>query len=165
MGEPTDILALTGSAPERALAAGEVLYGQGDDEERSVAILVAGALRVELDGIELAEITVPGAFVGEIGALLGSARSATVVATAPSVVRMIGDPDAFFRDDPRLGLEVARQLAGRLHRLLAYLGDVRAQYAGADGHLGVLDAVLARIASRPPVDIDAGSDRAADYDA
>jgi len=162
---PPDVLALTADAPRRELAAGEVLYGQGDGADRSVAVLVEGALRVELDGIQLADITVPGAFVGEIGALVGSARTATVVATSPSVVRVIGDPDAFFRDDPRLGLELARQLAGRLHRLLTYLGDVRSQYADADGHLGVLDAVLARIASRPPVDIEPGSDRAADYDA
>ena len=165
MDGPPDVLALTADVPRRELAAGEVLYGQGDGADRSVAVLVEGALRVELDGIQLADITVPGAFVGEIGALVGSARTATVVATSPSVVRVIGDPDAFFRDDPRLGLELARQLAGRLHRLLTYLGDVRSQYADADGHLGVLDAVLARIASRPPVDIEPGSDRAADYDA
>jgi len=159
------VLALTAGAPERALAADEVLFGQGNGSDRSVAVLVEGELRVHLDGIELAQITVPGAFVGEIGALLGSARTATVVASAPSVVRVIGDPDTFFRDDPRLGLELARQLAGRLHRLLTYLGDLRSQYADTDGHLGVLDSVLARIAARPPVDIEPGSDRAADYDA
>lgn len=165
MDGPADVLALTAGVPERVLPAGEVLFGQGAGADRSVAVLVEGELRVELDGIELAEITVPGAFVGEIGALLGSARTATVVASAPSVVRVIGDPDAFFRDDPRLGLELARQLAGRLHRLLAYLGDLRSQYGDADGHLGVLDSVLGRIAARPPVDIEPGSDRAADYDA
>lgn len=165
MDARTDVLALTDDLPARELRAGEVLFGQGADDERSVAVLVEGALRVELDGIELAEITVPGAFVGEIGALLGGARTATVVATTDTVVRVIGDPEAFFRDDPRLGLELARQLAGRLQRLLAYLGDVRSQYAGDDGHLGVIDAVLGKIASRPPVDIDPGSDRDADYDA
>ena len=165
MGDPTGVLALTDGLPARHLAAGEVLFGQGDGDERTVAVLVEGSLRVELDGVALAEITVPGAFVGEIGALLGTARSATVVAVEPSEVRVIGDPESFFRDDPRLGLEVARQLAGRLQRLLAYLGDVRAQYAGADGHLGVLDTVLGKIASRPPVDIEPGSDRDADYDA
>jgi CRP/FNR family transcriptional regulator, cyclic AMP receptor protein len=162
---PPDVLALTAGLPQRELAAGEVLIGQGDGDERSVAILVAGSLRVELDGAQLAEIAVPGAFIGEIGALLGSARTATVVATVPTTVRIVGDPESFFRDDPRLGLELARQLAGRLQRLLAYLGDVRAQYGDEDGHLGVLDAVLARIASRPPVEIDPGSDRDADYEA
>ena len=142
MDDRGDVLALTADLPLRRLRAGEVLFGQGDGDEQSVAVLVEGSLRVEVDGVELADITVPGAFVGEIGALLGGARTATVVATADTVVRVIGDPETFFRDDPRLGLELSRQLAGRLQRLLAYLGDVRAQYAGADGHLGVLDSVL-----------------------
>lgn len=165
MDARTDVLALTDGLPARDLVAGEILFDQGEGDGRSVAVLVEGALRVEVDGVELAEITVPGSFVGEIGALLGGVRTATVVATAPTVVRVIGDPETFFRDDPRLGLELSRQLAGRLQRLLAYLGDVRAQYAGADGHLGVLDSVLGKIASRPAVDIEPGSDRDADYDA
>lgn len=165
MDEPIDILALTTGLPTRRLQPGEVLLGPAQGDDRSVAILVEGALRVELDGAQLAEITVPGSFVGEIGALVGGERTATVVATEATSVRVVGDPEAFFRDDPRLGLEVARQLAGRLQRLLAYLGDVRAQYADQDGHLGVLDSVLGKIASRPPVDIEPGSDRAADYEA
>ena len=78
-------------------------------------------------------------------------------------MRIIGDPDAFFASHPEIGLELARQLAGRLHRLLAYLGDVRAQYADAEGHVTMIDAVLGRLASRPPVEIEPGSDRAPDY--
>jgi CRP/FNR family transcriptional regulator, cyclic AMP receptor protein len=163
--EPTDVLGLTSGLPTRRLESGEVLLGPAHGDGRSVAILVDGALRVELDGARLADITLPGSFVGEIGALVGGERTATVVATEPTTVRLVGDPEAFFRDDPRLGLEVARQLAGRLQRLLAYLGDIRAQYADQDGHLGVLDSVLGKIASRPPVDIEPGSDRAADYEA
>ena len=38
---------------------------------------------------------------------------------------MIGDPDAFFTSHPQLALELARQLAGRLQRILAYLADIR----------------------------------------
>jgi CRP/FNR family transcriptional regulator, cyclic AMP receptor protein len=161
----TDVLALTAALPTRRLEPGEVLLGPGHGDGRSVAILVEGALRVDLDGAQLAEITVPGSFVGEIGALVGGERTATVVATEATTVRMVGDPQSFFRDDPRLGLELARQLAGRLQRLLAYLGDVRAQYGDQEGHLGVLDAVLGKIASRPPVDIEPGSDRDAGYEA
>ena len=60
-------------------------------------------------------------------------RTARVVATEPTTVRSIGDPDAlFFASHPELALELARQLAGRLHRLLAYLGDVRSQYRDAE---------------------------------
>jgi len=158
-----NVLSVTSGMPERRLDPDEVLFGQGDAEAGSVAVLVEGALRVDLADTHLSDVTEPGGFVGEIAALLGTARTATVTATAPSTVRIIGDPDAFFASHPEIGLELARQLAGRLHRLLAYLGDVRLQYADADGHLSVFDSVLSRLASRPHVDIEPGSDRSPDY--
>jgi CRP/FNR family cyclic AMP-dependent transcriptional regulator len=149
--------------PERRLGAGEVLFAEGEGDARSVAVLVDGSLRIDLDGAHLSDVSVPGGFVGEIAALLGTNRTADVTATSPSTVRIIGDPDAFFASHPEIGLELARQLAGRLHRLLAYLGDVRAQYADDDGHMNMLDSVLGRLASRPPVEIEPGSDRSPDY--
>jgi CRP-like cAMP-binding protein len=156
------VLEVTAGMPERRLEADEVLFAQGEDTT-SVAVLLDGCLRVELDGAHLSDVTVPGAFVGEIAALLDTGRTAEVVATESSTVRLIGDPDAFFASHPEIGLELARQLAGRVHRLLAYLGDVRSQYADADGHLTLIDSVLGRLASRPHVEIEPGSDRSPDY--
>jgi CRP/FNR family transcriptional regulator, cyclic AMP receptor protein len=157
-------LELTAEMPQRQLEPGEVLFGRGEAADASVAVLVSGALRVSLDDVTISEITTPGAFVGEIGALLlGSVRSATVTAAEPTTVRIIGDPPGLFATHPELALELARQLAGRLHRLLAYLGDLRAQYADAEGHVSMVDSVLGRLASRPPVDIEPGSDRSPDY--
>lgn len=155
-----DVLALTEGMPQRTVAEGEAVLG---DRRGEVVVLVDGRLRVDLGDQELARIDAPGSFVGEIGALLGTARSAEVVALEPSTVRTIGDPETFFTEHPELALELARQLAGRLHRLLAYLGDVRAQYADRDDHLGMLDSVLGRLSSRPPLDIEPGSDRSPDY--
>jgi CRP-like cAMP-binding protein len=106
---------------------------------------------------------VPGTIVGEIGALLSQPRSATVNAVVPSVIREIGDPDEFFAAHPQVGLEVARQLAGRLYRLTAYVTDVQQQFGDRDDHLGVFGEVLSRIAARPAIDIDPGSDRSPDY--
>jgi CRP/FNR family transcriptional regulator, cyclic AMP receptor protein len=163
VGAAEDVLALTEGMPERRLAAGEVLYRQGDDSPAEVGVLVAGSLRLELDGSPLDEVTVPGTFVGEVGALLGSSRPASVVATTAATVRMIGDPEAFFGTHPQLSVQLARQLAGRLDRLLAYLHDLRGQYAGSDGHLTVVASVLGRLASRPAVEIEPGSDRSPDY--
>src|SRR5262245_35656252 len=100
--------------PERRLEAGQVLYAQGDDSPLEVGVLVEGTLRLELDGSALDEVTVPGTFVGEVGALLGAARPASVVAATPATVRMIGDPEAFFSSHPQLAIQLARQLAGRL---------------------------------------------------
>lgn len=158
----TDVLALTGGMPERAVPAGASVFQDGAGTI-PVLVLVAGRLRVLQGGAEIALIDRPGAFVGEIGALLGTARTAEVVAAEDSVVRSIGEPDAVFAAHPDLALELARQLAGRLHRLVAYLGDVREQYADRDDHLGMLDVVLARLSSRAPVDIEPGSDRSPDY--
>lgn len=157
-----DVIGLTAGMPERSVAEGESVFDDGTGLA-PVLVLVRGSLRVASGGTELARLDVPGSFVGEIGALLGTPRTADVVALEPSVVRTIGDPEAFFGAHPALALELARQLAGRLHRLVAYLGDVRAQYADRDDHLGMLDAVLARLSSRPPIDIEPGSDRAPDY--
>jgi CRP-like cAMP-binding protein len=158
-----DVLALTADVPERRLEPGDVLFEYGDDSQSGVAILVEGVLGVEVHGAALPDVTAPGAFVGEVGALLGTERSATVLARGPATVRVVGDPTAFFATHPELALELARQLAGRLHRLTAYLDDLRAQYAGEEGHLTMVDAVLGRLASRPPVDIEPGSDRSPDY--
>ena len=163
MSDRHDVLAATAGMPERELAAGEILFGQGDEGEGSVAVLVAGALRIELGDTHLSDISTPGGFAGEIAALLGTERTATVRAIEPSTVRVIGDPTAFFASHPEVGVELARQLAARLQRLLAYLGDIRTQYADAEGHLSLIDSVLGRLASREPVEIEPGSDRSPDY--
>ena len=157
------MLSLTDDVPERQLAAGAYVYEEGTADHSTVTVLVEGRLTVDIDGTRMPDVTVPGSFVGEVGALLGIARTATVVAVEPSTVRVVGDPETFFAEHPQLSLELARQLAGRLHRLTSYLGDVRAQYADAGGHLEMVDAILGRLASRPPVEIDGGSDRAPDY--
>jgi CRP/FNR family cyclic AMP-dependent transcriptional regulator len=157
------VLTLTDDVPERELAAGAFVYAEGTADHSTVTVLVEGRLAVDVDGTRMPDVTIPGSFVGEVGALLGIARTATVVAVEPSTVRVVGDPETFFAEHPQLSLELARQLAGRLHRLTSYLGDVRAQYADAGGHLEMVDAILGRLASRPPVEIDGGSDRAPDY--
>jgi CRP-like cAMP-binding protein len=163
MSSPPEVLSLTTEMPERHLEPGEVLFDQHELSPVVVAVLVDGHLEVRMGDAVIGGIDQPGAFVGEIGALLGDARTATVAATTPATVRIIGDPDAFFATHPQLALELARQLAGRLHRMLAYLGDLREQYSDAEGHLTMVDSVLGRLASRAPVEIDPGSDRSPDY--
>lgn len=155
-------LELTTGMPERRLAPGQKLF---DDEQGSsaIAVLVEGRLLISSGGAEIAQVDVPGAFIGEIGALLAVPRVAEVTAAETTVVRHIGDPTTFFHDHPELALELARQLAGRLHRLTAYLADVRVQYADRDDHLGMADALLGRLASRPPVEVEPGSVRSPDY--
>lgn len=157
-----DVLVLTDDVPTRSLERGEVLFAQGEVTS-SVAVLVDGELEVRAGDLVVSRLATPGAFVGEIGALLGQRRSATVTATAPTRIREIGDPSEFFARHPELGLEVARQLAGRLDRLTAYVSDVQRQFADRDDHLGMFAELLGRIAARPVVDVEPGSDRSPDY--
>ena len=159
----SEALLLTADLPTRHLDPGEVLYGQGDESGVGIAVLVDGRLSIELEDMVISEISAPGSFIGEIGALLRAPRTAQVVAVEPSTVRLISDPDALFSSHPELALELARQLAGRLNRLLAYLGDVRTQYREEGGHLAVLDSVLGKLATRAPVEIEPGSDRSPYY--
>ena len=151
-------LTLTEHLPARELVAGEALFGP-DDTGEGLVVLVSGRLQVEAGGAALGSVDVPGAFVGEIAALLGTGRTADVVADGPVTVRHVASPVELFAAHPELGLELARQLAARLHRLTAYLVDVRGQYAGSDGHLGMVDSVLGTLSSRPAVDIEPGSER------
>jgi CRP/FNR family transcriptional regulator, cyclic AMP receptor protein len=157
-----DVLTLTADLPTRTLVADEKLFVEGTPSS-IVVILVDGELLVEAGGDAVHRYTTPGAFIGETGALLEQPRNATVTATRTTVVREIGHPVEFFMHHPRLGLEVARQLAGRLDRLNAYIVDVQRQVGGHDGHLGMFGELLNRIAARPPVDIEPGSDRSPDY--
>ena len=157
-----DALALTVGLPELALAPGEVLFTEGE-AATNIAVLVDGELVIEAGDMVVNRHTTPGTFIGEIGALLGQVRSASVTAVAPTVVRNIGNPDEFFAAHPELGVEVARQLAARLTRLTAYIVDVQHQFAERDDHLGVFGELLGRIAGRPPIDIEPGSDRSPDY--
>ncbi len=144
------------------MAAGEVVYREGD-AVTTVLVLVDGQLQIDRGGVVVNTHRVPGSVVGEIGALLHQPRSATVTAAVPSVIREIGDPDDFFAANPQVGLELARQLAARLARLTAYVADVQQQFRDRDDHLGVFGELLTRIADRPPVDIELGSDRSPDY--
>jgi CRP-like cAMP-binding protein len=159
---PDALLDLTADLPVRRLAAGEALFTQGDDSS-TVVVLVEGTLEVRVGDVVVSRLSAPGSIVGEIGALLGQPRNASVTALSEVGVREISDPDEMFAAHPALGLEVARQLAGRLDRLNAYVVDVQRQFADRDDHLGMFAEVLSRMAARPVVDIEPGSDRSPDY--
>jgi CRP-like cAMP-binding protein len=157
-----DVVALTEGLPERSLTGGEVLIEEGH-ESREVLVLVEGELVVEVDGHVIERHTRPGTFVGETGALLHQPRNATVSAAGPTVIREIGHPEAFFASHAELGIEVARQLAARLHRLRSYVNEVQRQFDDRGDHLELFGEILDRLATSRPIDIEGGSERSPDY--
>ncbi|WP_162177303.1 cyclic nucleotide-binding domain-containing protein [Actinotalea ferrariae] len=96
---------MTGRRRVRTLAAGEVLFRQGEAGD-DVALLLDGVVEVERDGRFLVEIG-PGAVLGE-RALLEGARTATVRAVTPLTVALVAG-DALAREDLAVLLEGHRR--------------------------------------------------------
>lgn len=105
----------TAEIPERTFAEGETLFEEGD-QGRDLYVLLGGSVRVLKRGHEVAVIDEPGAYFGEMSVLLGTPRTATVVAAEGSRLLVVPQDhvEAFFGDTPRLALRIARGLAERL---------------------------------------------------
>lgn len=146
----TDMLALSAHLPEVGFAPGDIVVQEGG-ATGGLWVLVSGALQVRKGGVPVNTITQPGALVGEISVLLGSAFSATVVATQPSVLRHAADGQALLARDPAITHLVAVGLAERLNFVTTYLADLKHQYGEAPG-LTMVSDVLNQLAQRqaPP---------------
>jgi len=94
-----DMLTLSAHLPEVCFASGNVIVHEGGTTG-GIWVLVSGALQVLKGDVVINGINQPGAMVGEISTLLGTAHGATVVATAPSVLRHASDGRAFCHPTP-----------------------------------------------------------------
>ena len=139
-----DVLALCRDLPELQVPAGTVLIEEGVPMGR-MYVLRQGGFQVVRNGVKVVAISEPGAFMGEISALLGSAPMADVVATEDSTVHVLDDASAAARRDPELTYAVAQLLARRLQAVTSYLVDIKRQYAGTNTHLALMDQVLASL--------------------
>lgn len=155
-----EVLAMCRHFPELRIAAGESLIAEGVARDR-MYVLREGAFEVLREGVVVVRIAEPGAFLGEISAVLGSAPTAAVVAMRDSVVHVIETASRQVRRNPELTLAIAQLMARRLVALTAYLVDIKQQYAGSDGHLSVMDRVLSDLVSAvSPTPARLGSERA-----
>ncbi len=141
MGRVTDLLALCSDLPVRRLRAGEVVIDEGG-RPAELLVLESGAVTVERDGTPFARIDSPGAVFGELSFVLSQPATATVRAAVDVTLRVVEDPEAFLTERPGAALAVLRMTAARLDGLTQYLVDVKQQFAGLGGHLGLVDQIL-----------------------
>jgi CRP-like cAMP-binding protein len=149
---------LSSGWPELRVAEGEVVLHEGGSSDR-LLVLVDGALEVRRDGEVVATIDQPGACIGEIGLLLGTANTADVVATAPSTLRALDDARSSLATDAALLGPVAAILASRLRLVTAYLSDLKRQYSDVAPGLGMVSEVLTSLSQHQGDDMDPGSER------
>jgi len=137
----TDLLALAADLPSLDFAAEEVLLEEGSSPGR-MFVLESGSVVIEHAGVPFARIDTPGAVLGEMAAVLDKPATATVRAASSVTVRVVEHPVEFLTDRPGAALAVLRTTASRLDGLTHYLVDVKNQYGGQDGHLGMVDQIL-----------------------
>ena len=111
----------------------------------------------------LAVLDTPGAMLGEMSTVLQRPASASVTAMVDTTLLVATDGAAYLREHPDVLLEVARTLATRLDNLTGHLVDVKRQYGGEDGHLGMLDDVLSSLMHHQGRQVSPGSARLPDY--
>jgi CRP/FNR family cyclic AMP-dependent transcriptional regulator len=130
-------LSLCTGLPEVRFAPGDLLIEEGVRTDR-LYVLKSGAFEVIRNGVRIVLIDEPGSFLGEISALLGSAPTASAVATRDSAVHVIEKASAAVQRDPQLTYAIARLLARRLSAVTAYLVDIKRQYADSNTHLALM---------------------------
>jgi CRP/FNR family transcriptional regulator, cyclic AMP receptor protein len=154
----TDVLAMCSNLPEMRLAKGDTLIEEDVRTDR-LYVLKFGAFDVVRNGIRVVLITEPGAFLGEISAVLGSGPTASVVAARDSAVYVIDDASTSVQRQPELTYAIAQILARRLAAVTAYLVDIKRQYADSNTHLALMDQVLGSLIAVHPTAIKPGSER------
>lgn len=100
----------------RPFSAGQVLFKQGDRENKNVYMLNSGKIGVYVDEIQVAVITLQGTFFGETAALLEEARTATCVVLEDSVCTVFPGAiiDSILVQYPKISLNLLKMFASRL---------------------------------------------------
>ena len=153
-----DVLAMCSGLPERSVATGESLIEEGVRTDR-LYVLKSGAFEVVRNDVRIVLISEPGAFLGEISAVLGSAPTASVLAAQDSTVHVVEGASAAVQRRPELTYAIAQLLARRLSAVTAYLVDIKRQYADSDTPLGLMDQVLGSLIAIHPSATAPGSER------
>jgi len=115
-----DVLAMCSTLPEIRLAKGDNLIEEAVRTDR-LYVLKSGAFEVVRDGIRVVLINEPGAFLGEMSAVMGSAPTASVVAAEDSTVHVMDEASAAVQRRPELTYAIAQLLARRLSAVTSYL--------------------------------------------
>ena len=142
----SEMLALSAHLPRQTFEPGAVVVREGETAG-AIWVLVSGALLVRKGDVVVNTITRPGAVIGEVSALLGTAYSATVQASERSVLHHAADAQALLDSHPAITRLVAVGLAERLNFVTTYLADLKMQYADVPG-LNMVSAVLRELSER-----------------
>lgn len=125
-------------------SAGDVVIEEGKCFG-ALFFLQSGTVEVVRNGVSLGTLSEPGTVLGEISVLLGRPHIAEVHAVDECSFKFAEDADAFLKEHPEVNLYISRQLAKKVDTLSCYMADLKQQYAGEEGHLGMVPDVLEKL--------------------
>jgi CRP-like cAMP-binding protein len=105
---------------------------------------------VERDGVVIATLSEPGAVIGEMAVLLGSAHTATVRAADRSTVRTIVDAIGFLERTPLAALHVATIACARLDATSALVVSLKHELEIPTPHPGLFARLLGALTGPMP---------------
>lgn len=152
------ILGLCDGLEATNFPAGGVLLAEGT-RTGVLYILIEGSVEILKGDFQIDVVSQPGAFFGEVSALLDIPHMATVRTVQPTRAYRIEHAVQFFNNYPMIALEVARLLAQRLNGVTNYLVDLKHQFEDQKGHLGMVDEVLETIVHQQRDHFKPGSHR------
>jgi CRP-like cAMP-binding protein len=143
--EAQDVLARLDGFPIRVFEPGDVVMSEGGTSGR-LMFLKSGAVDVVMSEVDLNRVDQPGAVFGEIGLLLGTGHTASVVAVQSSSFFMVEDGGEFMRAEPLAALYVATVLAGRLDAVNHLVVDARQRASASGQRRGLVGEMIDRLA-------------------
>ncbi|WP_293676714.1 Crp/Fnr family transcriptional regulator [uncultured Phenylobacterium sp.] len=158
----TSIADLCADLPVVRFEPGGVLLAEGETSGK-LYVLVDGAVEVVRGETHINTVVEPGALFGEMSILLGLPHTATVRALTACAARVTEDGPGFLKSHHDVSHQLAQLLAQRLHGVSTYLVDLKRQFEGEGGHLGVVDEILESLVHEQRAEFTPGSDRDPGY--
>jgi CRP/FNR family cyclic AMP-dependent transcriptional regulator len=152
------VIDLCANQPQRDFRAGDVILEEGT-RSGVLYILASGSVEVLKGDLQIATVDAPGAFFGEMSALLDLPHMATVRALTDATLFVAADPLGFLQSHQEVALSLARLLARRLNSVTSYLVDLKRQFEDQQSHLSMVDEVLETLIQQQGAESEPGSDR------
>lgn len=155
------MLDLCHGAPLRDFETGSVLLSEGETSGY-LYVLKDGAVEVCRGKTQVAVVDEPGAVFGEMSVLLDRPHTATVRAMTSVAVYAFNDAESFLQSNPKVAFHLGQLLAGRLNAATTYLADLKRQFEGHSGHLGMVGDVLDALIHQQDEDFSSSPERETD---
>ncbi len=108
--------------PIEEFPTGEMLIEEGAPGT-SVYVLEDGEVSITIDGTEITRVSKRGAIFGEMSALLGKSRGATVTTSKESRFYIIEDLVTFLRQNPEMSFLLLKVMAERVEKANSQLAE------------------------------------------